>query len=57
VAKVLQQSFDNGHGTFEPYGETPGSQINPSSNGQLNFFFGCGVLPGAHSAAALANHQ
>jgi hypothetical protein len=43
--------------TSEPYGGTLGSEINPSSNGQLIIIFGCGVLPGAHFAAALTNHQ
>jgi hypothetical protein len=55
--KLMPNFCFNHRATNEPYGRTSGSQINPSSNGQLIFFFGCGVLLGAHSTIALANHQ
>jgi len=51
--KIKNKRHEENFGV-ELYGRTPGSQINPSSNGQLMIFFGCGVLLGAHFVAALA---
>jgi hypothetical protein len=56
IMVALMKRWAINYKRIEPYGETLGSQINPSSNGQL-IFFGCGVLPGAHSVVTLANHQ